>query len=176
MGIGQYVLKDEFQQFKISSSTWFSLSECQRKVHIDKFEDASLQSKLCCTSDTVLEFTDPELSVDIGTTSTLTGLPVLVVKNLWSKSYELILDGKVMKSPDAVTSRIVASFSRRKPHFVYLKDGRFECDDVCVAFSQRYNCAHTIVPAEDKNLLKQFLESYGKFPILQKENKKQPQI
>ena len=80
-----------------------------------------------------------------------------------------------MKSPDAVTSRIVASLSRQKPHYVYLeKDGRFECDDVCVAFSQCYICAHTVAAAEDNNLLTQFLENYGKFS--EKENKKPPQI
>ena len=81
VGIGQYVLKDEFQHFKVSSSTWFSLSECQRKVHIDKFDHASVDNKSCCTADTFLELTDPQLSVDIVTASTLTGLPVLVLKN-----------------------------------------------------------------------------------------------
>ena len=72
-------------------------------------------------------------------------------------------DGKVVKSPDATTSRIVGSLSRQKPHYICLKDGRFECDEECDAFSQRYICAHTIAAAEDNNMLLQFLENYGKF-------------
>ena len=96
VGIGQYILRDDYQYLKVASNTWFSLSECQRKDYIDKFQHANVDDKVCSKGDTMLTMglPDPKLSVSIEVASSSSGLPALLLKSLWNKSYELLCDGK----------------------------------------------------------------------------------
>lgn len=60
---------------------------------------------------------------------------------------------------------MVASKTQKKPHFVsYTSDGRFECDETCEAFKQRYICSHSVAAAEDNKMLMNFIEKFSKTP------------
>lgn len=105
------------------------------------------------------------LSVDLLYASRQTGIPTLVLRHMWSKAAELLQNNQVTHAPGCQpSSRMVASRSNTRPHLVSLsKDGRYECDDTCPSFLQRYICAHSIAAAEDNGQLKEFVDSYVKF-------------
>ena len=106
------------------------------------------------------------LPVDIHNASQITGLPTLVLRQMWSKAADLLsTSDHVMRAPGcSKMSRMVASLSQAKPHFVTsTNDGRFECDESCPAFLQRYICCHTVVAAESNGQLHSFLKSYSKY-------------
>ena len=106
------------------------------------------------------------LPVDITKASQITGLPTLILRQIWSKAADLLsASNHVMPAPGcSKMARMVASSSQAKPHFVTnTDDGRFECDESCPAFRQRYICSHTIATAESNGLLLSFLENYCKY-------------
>ena len=76
----------------------------------------------------------------------------------------MLCHGQVLPAPGSPPqSRMVAS-KTQKPHFVsFASDGRFECDETCEGFKQRYICAHSVAAAEDNRMLKSFIESYAQF-------------
>ena len=205
VGIGQYSIRQEYQQFKISSSRWFtSLNTDQKKAAVLKFNSASVEDK-CQTNNnssneidasfpltsiaspsatsnhqnnqtlpvtsiivpsTLQHQNNYQLSVSIDDAANITGLPILFLRQVWSKATELLTEDKVIQAPcSSLYSRIVASTSMKKPHFVSTKDGTllFECDDNCPGFSQRYICTHTISAAEHNNVLRQYLTCFGEF-------------
>ena len=79
------------------------------------------------------------LPVDITKASQITGLPTLILRQIWSKAADLLsASNHVMPAPGcSKMARMVASSSQAKPHFVTnTDDGRFECDESCPAFRQ----------------------------------------
>ena len=171
LGMGQYRVKREYQQFCVSSSKWFTSFTKEQKQHaLAKFHKASVDDKHV-ESTSISHATDTDgtiekqLSVDIVTASKITDLPTLCLRQMWAKAFDLLTDGKVVPAPCSVpTARMVASSSLQKPHFVSpKKDQLFQCDDDCPAFLQRHVCSHVIAAAEDNNMLKEYLECYGKF-------------
>lgn len=84
---------------------------------------------------------------------------------MWSKAVDLLSSDGVAPAPGcSKMARMVASTSLPKPHFItYTSDGRFECDDSCPAFLQRYICSHCVAAAEQNEMLQNFLENYSKY-------------
>ena len=182
VGIGQYVLKPEFQHLAIAPRKWFtSFTEKQKLSAQEKFHKTSVCSpsssnckSLSNTSGSrqgenrecalqVEQSSQVELSVTVMSASEITQLPFLTLKQMWGKAKELLSDaGKICPAPGcSPKSRMVASFSQTKPHYVSVNsDGRFECDDKCPAFKQRQICSHCIATAEDNKELVEFLKSY----------------
>ena len=106
-----------------------------------------------------------KMSVDLELAAHYTGIPTLVLRQIWSKATDLVMSNQVTTAPGCSNSaRMVASKSKQKPHFVTLtEDGRFQCDDACPNFHQRFICSHCVATAESNGALRDFLESYGKF-------------
>lgn len=105
------------------------------------------------------------LSVELHLASQQTGIPTLVLKHMWSKAAELLLNNQVVLAPGCPSSsRMVASTSNPKPYLVSCsKDGRYECDETCPNFLQRYICPHSVAAAKSNGQLKKFVENYAKF-------------
>lgn len=162
IGLGEYMLKNEYQSLAIPPSHWFTaLNDEQRDNARRKFQEACVLSTHTPVRDDVQgaergsvnashEITDDitdnqNLSVDVETASLHTGIPTLVLRQMWAKAIELLNNNQVLPAPGCATSsRMVASTSKKKPHFVSAKDGRFECDDECPNFLQHYICSHSI--------------------------------
>ena len=189
LGIGQYRIRKEYQQFCVQASKWFTSSDEQKESILRKFHKASVDDKHCsdlcnpvhlasnsssCTTvtDCLLDEAATKvmltntLSVDLAVASNITDIPILCLRQMWSKAMGLLREGNVVKAPcTTLTARMVASLTSKKPHFVSPKDGTcalFQCDD-CPAFLQRHMCSHTIAAAEDNNMLHEYLECYAKF-------------
>ena len=179
VGLGQYVVRSEYEQFKVQSSKWFTmLNEDQKKSALKKFNVASVDDKhhgserkrLVNTTGTDLmghSNTERQLTMNVATASEITALPTLFLRQVWSKSLELLNKGQVAKSPCSDSkSRVVASTSTKRPHFVAVNEkypNLFECDENCPGFSEQHLCSHCIAAAEDNFLLKQYLEAYSHF-------------
>jgi hypothetical protein len=167
---GQYRLRDEYHHLAIPPSRWFTaLTDKQKRDARKKFQCCSVDDMQ--TSTMVASIRDradsaKELSVQVQVAVDVTGLPTLVLRQLWAKASDLLTStGHILPAPGSCSaSRMVASLTHKKPHFVSQScDGRFECDSECQAFSQRYICSHSVATAEDNGMLKEFLESYAKF-------------
>ena len=106
-----------------------------------------------------------KLSVDLELAARHTGIPTLVLRQIWSKATDLLISNQVTMAPGCPTSaRMVASKSKQKPHFVTLgEDGRYQCDETCPNFHHRYICSHSVAAAESNGALSNFIESYGRF-------------
>jgi hypothetical protein len=163
VGIGQYIIREEYLQFRVSQSKWFtSLSADQRKTALKKFHCASVDDK--CSPANAIESSVPstsailpttshssatsihqQLSVSIDSAAEITRLPTLFLRQVWSKASELLAEQKVTTAPSSSPKfRMVASKSNKKPHFVSTKNNTdlFECDNECEGFCQRYICAY----------------------------------
>ena len=94
-----------------------------------------------------------------------TGIPTLVLRQIWSKATDLLMSNQVTMAPGCLTSaRMVASKSKQKPHFVTLgEDGRYQCDEGCPNFHHHFICSHCVAAAESNGALRSFVESYGRF-------------
>ena len=189
VNLGQYSLRNEYQHFSIVPSRLFtSLSDEQKKSARSKFQHASVEDKQefgnsstreddehfpnpdppspATRPNTDLHSTDKELSVDIQKASSITGLPTLIIRQMLSKAADLLSSSNQITPAPGCSEMgcMVASSSHLRPHFVkYTKDGRFECDENCPAFVQRYICSHCVAAAESHNLLQNFLENYCKY-------------
>lgn len=113
---------------------------------------------------------ESKLSIDLEMAAHHTRIPILVLRQIWSKAADLLVSNQVTVAPGCPTSaRMVASKSNQKPHFVSLtEDGRFQCDDACPNFHQRFICSHSVAAAESNGALQNFVESYGRFAKTQK--------
>ena len=133
-----------------------------------QFKDISNEVSECDEVNEVNEsnIAATQLSVDIQTAASVTGLPTLVLRQNWAKASELIFStSQILPAPGSSSfSRMVASKSQKKPHYVLRSsDGQFECDENCEAFKQRYTCAHSVAAAEDNKMLIEFIEKYALF-------------
>ena len=108
---------------------------------------------------------DQKLSVDIEAGSIHSGIPTLILRQIWAKAADFLDNNKVLPAPGcAASDRMVASTSKKKPHFVTTtKDGRYECDEDCPNFIQRFICSHSVAAAEDNNSLEAFVKNYGTY-------------
>ena len=62
------------------------------------------------------------LSVDIEMASFHMGIPTLVLRQMWLKAIDLLFNNQVLVSPGSSPfSRMVASFTKKRPHFAKLK-------------------------------------------------------
>lgn len=106
-----------------------------------------------------------KLSVDLELAAHHTGIPTLVLRQIWSKATDLLMSNQVAMAPGCPTSaRMVASKSKQKPHFVsFGEDGRFQCDDACPNFHHHFICSHCVAAAESNGALRSFIESYARF-------------
>ena len=185
ISLGQYSLRKEYQHLSVAPNCWFTaLSEDQKESARKKFQHASVDKQEEFNFNTLDSVTGNELneqsmqldssecdggrqlSLDVETASQITGLPTLILRQMWSKAADLTLsNNQVMPAPGCSdASRMVASSSQKKPHFVTrAQDGRFECDDNCPAFLQRHICSHYVAAAESNGLLKDFIQKYGKY-------------
>ena len=169
IGLGQYRICREYQHFEVYPSQWFTALNKKQKESF-KFQQASVDDKQSSSkNDSRLNKTTSEdlieWSVDIQTAATVTGLPLLTLREIWAKAGELALcHGQVLPAPGSPPQSHMVASKTQKPHFVsYASDGRFECDETCEGFKQRYICAHTVAAAEDNQMLKNFSESYAQF-------------
>ena len=120
IGLGQYRICGEYKHFEVSPSRWFTaLSE-------KKFQQASLDDKHSTNNtDNGMSETAVEgiagLSVDIQTTATVTGLPLLTVRQIWAKASELTLcHGQVLCLHQDHHLRVAwLPVKRRKSHTLY---------------------------------------------------------
>ena len=195
IGLGQYSLREEYQHFSVTPSRWFTaLSDDQKKNAQIKLQQVSVDDKQAFSFDLAdnniisddniddcdlstdknkqLEDNEQQqsycsvLPVDLSKASQITGLPTLLLRQMWSKAADLLSSpNHIMPAPGcSKMARMVASSSQTKPHFVkYTDDGRFECDESCPAFLQRFICSHTVAAAENNELLLVFLENYRKY-------------
>ena len=86
IGLGQYRIWREYQHFEVSPSHWLTvLSEKQKESFKKKFQQASVDDKQPSNNtdgslnETTIEGIT-ELSVDIQTAATVTGLPLLILQ------------------------------------------------------------------------------------------------
>ena len=182
VGSGQYILKREYLNLSIAASDWFTaLNDEQRENAKRKFQGACVVSLQTAANDKITEETEGEeniestgditvnenrqLSIDVDAASLQSGIPTLVLRQIWVKAVDLIKNNKVVPAPGcAASDRMVASTSRKKPHFVTAtKDGCFECDEDCPNFMQRFICSHCVAAADDNNSLEAFVKSYGTY-------------
>ena len=187
-GVEKETLKDDCQQ----SENYLADKDLRQSTHSENSHSQSVQSEISvyqniqsdassnqqlqnshhselCPSENestcganVEEHPKKELTIDLHSASQQTGVPMLVLQFMWTKAAELLYNHQVLPAPGcSPLCCMVASKSTHKPHFVSAnKDGRFECNDLC---PQRYICAHTVAAAENNNMLKGFIKSYGKF-------------
>ena len=170
VGLGQYRPREEYQHLSIAPSRWFhALSEEQKKNAQKKLEHVTVDDRQeeCSFVQSNEKLDDVgQLSVGVESAAEVTGLPTLVLRQMWSKATDLVFsDSKVMPAPgSSKTSRMVASAFHEQPHFVvYTQDGRFKCDNNCPAFLQSHICSHSIAAAESNGLLKDFLKNDSKY-------------
>jgi len=112
--------------------------------------------------DTIVD-PNQKLSVDVEAASIQSGIPTLVLRQIWAKAADLLDKNEVLPAPGcAASDRMVASTSKKKLHFVTTtKDGRYECDEECPNFMQRFICSHCVAAAEDNNSLEAYVKNYG---------------
>ena len=137
--VGQYRICKQYQHFEVAPSRWFTaLSEKQKVELRKKFQQASVddvqagsnvvfaQSQFKDISNEVSECDEvnesniaaTQLFVDIQTAASITGLPTLVLQQIWAKVSELILStSQTLPAPGSSFSCMVASKSQ-KPHYV----------------------------------------------------------
>ena len=184
IGTGQYSLRKEYESLSVAPSDWFTtLNDEQRENAKRKFQEACVMSlqipvndqvsrgeeaeeeKSIGSSGEVISTDNKELSVDVETASSYCGIPTLVLRHIWAKAIDLLNSNQVLPAPGcAVQDRMVASTSKKMPHFVTAtKDGRFECDENCPNFTQRYICSHCVAAAENNGSLETFVKYYGVF-------------
>ena len=175
LGSGQYTLCEEYRHFAVTPSHWFTaFTDKQKEDARKKFQCCSVDDMqpTGSTSSTLAVFMKEgsskteDLSVSIQSAVEITGLPTLVIRQMWAKAIDLVsTTGHVLPAPGSCSmSRMVASLSHKRPHFVSCSfDGRFECDNDCQGFTQRYICAHCVATAGDNEMLKEFIENYAKF-------------
>ena len=180
VGTGQYSLKKEYESLAVTPSAWFtSLNSEQRQSARRKFQEACVVSSQMPLNDQCAQEENEgnielshgdvsapglqQLSVNVETASEHSGIPTLVLRQVWAKALDLLNANQVLPAPGCSSSdRMVASSSKTKPHFVTAtKDGRFECDEDCPNFVQRCICSHCVAAAENNNLLEAFVKNYG---------------
>ena len=81
---------------------------------------------------------EKQLSVDVQRASQITGITTLIIRQIWSKAVDLTSSTDCIAPAPGCSKMacMVASTSLPKPHFV--RYSRFECDEDCPAFLQRY--------------------------------------
>jgi len=104
-----------------------------------------------------------KLSVDVEAASIQSSIPTLLLKQILAKAADLLDNNEVLPAPGcAASDRMVASTSKKKPHFVTTtKDGRHECDEDCPNFMQHFICSHCVAAVEDNNSLESYIKNYG---------------
>ena len=205
IGIGQYIIRPEYEHLRVSPSKWFMLNDNQKQTVLQRFHHASVEDMTTSgigpsssvltllpinhsdngdVASLPLPFTTSnqpndekagsqacssqsgigQLSISIEDATNTTGLPILFLRQAWSKAAELLTEKKVLPAPCSLSrARIVESKSMQRPHFVSPSkhdELLFECDP---GFIQRYICSHTVAAAEDNQLLNVYLEHFGKF-------------
>jgi len=182
VGTGQYRLKKEYESLAVAQSAWFTqLNNEQRESAKKKFQETcvinlvpSTTNDPCAQGEDEESITTPDdisgqglqqLSVDVETAAQYTGIPALVLRQIWAKALDVLNANQVMPAPGCSPyDHMVASTSKTRPHYVSAtKDGRFECDDNCPNFVQRCICSHCVAAAESNNLLERFVKSYGEY-------------
>ena len=131
--------------------------------HVSQGEEEAEEEESTGSSGELISTNNKQLSVDIETASSHCGIPTLVLRHIWAKAIELLNSNQVLPAPGcAVQDRMVASTSKKMPHFVTTtKDGRFECDENCPNFMQRCICSHCVAAAENNGSLEAFIKNYG---------------
>ncbi len=72
-----------------------------------------------------------ELSINIEDATNMTGLPILFLRQVWSKAEELLMEKKVLSAPCSTSqARIVESKSMQRHHFVVLQNMTSLCLNV----------------------------------------------
>ena len=135
VGLGEYRnirISDEYQSLAIPPSHWFTaLNDEQRNNARRKFQETCVLSVHTPASDviqepdkgsvsasdedTTVDITSTQnLSVDVETVSLNTGIPTLVLRQMWAKVIELLNTNQVLPAPGCATSsRMVASASKK---------------------------------------------------------------
>ena len=125
IGLGQYRICREYQHFEVSPSHWFTALSEKQKESFKKFQQASVDDKQPSdnTDSSLNETTSEgltELSVNIQTAATVTGLPLLTLRQVWAKASELTLcHGQVCLHQDHHLSIVWLPVKRRRSHISY---------------------------------------------------------
>ena len=86
-----------------------------------------------------------KLSVHLELAARHTGIPTLVLRQIWSKATDLLMSNQVTMAPGCPNfARMVASKSKQNPHLVSLsEDGHYQCDEACPNFHHCFICSHS---------------------------------
>lgn len=172
IGVGEYIFNDDYEHLEVPVSKWSSMSQLQRKKHLQKVRTISLgeaskvqqpqrQTALCSNlpdspstsgakiftiSGQVFDASACQLSCDI-------------LANMFIKAERLVsVSGNICLSPGSSTSKLVASKSGQRPHFVQRKtDTKYCCDSECQMWRCSKLCSHTIACAFQDGNLQQFI-------------------
>ena len=175
-------LEEGIREFTVAQSAWFTqLNNEQRESAKKKSQETcvinfvtSTTNDPCAQGEDEESITAPDdvsgqglqqLSVDVETATQYTGIPALVLRQIWAKALDVLNTNQVMPAPGCSPyDHMVASTSKTIPHYVSAtKDGRFEFDENCPNFVQRCICSRCVAAAENNNLLERFVKGYGEY-------------
>ena len=86
-----------------------------------------------------------------------------ILKAVWKKAEELVMDSSSIVQAPGGTGFLVKSYSGSRPHHVKVKKGgQYCCDGDCPNWQSLHLCSHTVATAEKEGQLQTFVQWYKK--------------
>ena len=174
LGIGEYRFDDEYSHLEVPLTKWSSMSQNQRKKHLERIKNFTLQEakqqhkKKAGTSGSSLS-TDKSLTL-CGKQFSVDGCQLSgdILVNMFIKAEKLVCgQNKICPAPGSVNAKLVESKSGQRPHFVVKKaSSKYNCDSDCPMWKCSKLCSHTIACAYQDGCLQEFLAHATSVPSL----------
>ena len=166
IGVGEYKFNDDYAHLAIPLGKWSSMSQLQRKKHIDKIKSLTLQEaktygkpKVSKANESIAS-SHSSLSI-CGNTffADKCQLSEDILYNIFSKAEKLVCSAtSICQSPGSTDARLVESKSGQRPHFVVkTRNSKYNCDADCPMWKCSKLCSHTVACAYLDGCLQEFL-------------------
>ena len=162
---------DEYAHLEVPLSTWSSMSQAQRKRHLEKIRMMTLQEAkvfgrgMCQLGSTVPTNTTGETLTTCGEHFTVNGcqLSADILHNIFRKAEKLVLvPNSICPSPRSTTAKFVESKPEQK--LTIKASNRYFCDTDHAMWKCAKVCSHTIACAYQDKCLQGFLSKITETP------------
>ena len=118
-----------------------------------------------CSSKQYLSVSDAvqgnPLSISVESFSHEVAVEEAILKAVWRKAAELVVDSSSVVQAPGGTDFFVKSYSGSRPHLVKVKKcAQYCCDGDCPNWQSLHLCSHTVATAEKAGQLQAFVEWY----------------